>query len=124
MEEKQRRHRWTGEEIVRVLRRYLKEKVELSKVCEEAGCHPSQVLRWEKQFFEGGAKVFDRKPVERRQSREAEARAEALEKKVRQKDEVLAELMMEHVALKKKMDGEVFGGSGSPTTRGTRSSIS
>jgi transposase-like protein len=123
MEEKQTRHRWTGEEIVAVLRRYLKEKVELSKVCEEAGCHPSQVLRWEKQFFEGGAKVFDRKAAEPREVERWKERAEAAERKVRRKDEVLAELMEEHVALKKTAGGP-SGASGSPTMSGTKSWIS
>ena len=120
MDEKQKRHRWTGSEIVAVLRRYWKDKVELSKVCEEAGCHPSQVLRWEKQIFEGGAKVFDRKPVENRVAEKFEQRAEELEQKVRRKDEVLAELMEEHVALKKTFGGP-SSASGSRTTSGTRS---
>lgn len=123
MDEKQKRHRWTGTEIVAVLRRYWKDKVELSKVCEEAGCHPSQVLRWEKQFFDGGAKVFDRKAAEPREVGRWKERAEAAEQKVRRKDEVLAELMEEHVALKKTFGGP-SGAGGLSTTSGTRSSIS
>ena len=120
MAEKQTRKRWTGEEIVGLLRRYLKDRRELSQVCEEAGCHPSQVLRWEKQFFDGGAKVFDRKRAEARQAEAARERVEALEQKVRRKDAVLAELMEEHVALKKK-SGDLCGANGSRTTSGTRS---
>jgi transposase-like protein len=123
MDEKQVRKRWSGEEIVGVLRRYLKEKVELSKLCEEVGCHPSQVFRWEKQLFEGGWKVFDRKPAENHAVRKIEQRAEELEKKLRRKDAVLAELMEEHVALKKTA-GDPSGVNGCLTTPATRSLIS
>ena len=123
MDEKQKRHRWTGEEIVAVLRRYVKDKVELSTVCEETRCQPSQVLRWEKQFFAEGAKVFDRKPAENRAVQKIEQRAEELETKLRRKDAVLAELMEEHVALKKTFGGP-SGASGSPRMSGTRLSIS
>lgn len=49
-----------------------------------------------------------------------EQRAAELEKKLRRKDEVLAELMEEHVALKRTFRG-ASGASGSPTTSGTRS---
>lgn len=123
MSEKQARKRWTGEEIVAVIRRHLVEKVDLSKVCEEAGCHPSQVFKWEKQFFEGGAKVFDRKTGETREAQKLRERAEELEKKLRRKDAVLAELMEEHVALKKTA-GATFISNGSPTTSATRPLIS
>jgi transposase-like protein len=123
MDEQRKRKRWTGEEIVTVIRRHLVDKVELSKLCEETGCCPSQVFRWEKQFFEGGAKVFDRKPAETREIERWKARAETAEQKVHQKDAVLAELMIEHVILKKKA-GDPSGSSGSPTTPGTKSLIS
>jgi len=46
-----------------------------------------------------------------------------LEKKIQTKDEVLAERMAEHVALKKTL-GELCPGSGFRTRRGTRSWIS
>ena len=120
MEEKQTRKRWTGEEIVAIIRRHFVDKVELSKLCEEARCCPSQVFRWEKQFFDGGAKVFDRKPVETREVQKLQQHAEELEKKLRRKDEVLAELMEEHVTLKKK-SGDPSGAVGFLTTFATRS---
>jgi len=123
MDEKQKRKRWTGEEIVAVIRRYLVDKVELSKLCEEMGCCPSQVFRWEKQFFDAGAQVFDRKPADSREIAKSQQRAEDLEKKLQQKNEVLAELMIEHVILKKKT-GDTSGTGGSPTTPGTKSLIS
>lgn len=122
MDEKQTRKNWTGEEIMEVLRRYLVERLELSKVCEETGCCPSQVYRWQKLVFAAGGNLFNHKRSSEREEEKQRGRVEELEKKLRQKDEVLAELMMEHVLLKKK-NGDRCDSNGSPRTRGTMSSI-
>jgi hypothetical protein len=55
----------------------------------------------QKDFFENGAAAFQAKERPARQVEEKQKRIESLEKKVQSKDEVLAELMAEHVALKK-----------------------
>jgi transposase len=57
--------------------------------------------RWQKEFFEKGAAAFQTSERPRRQAEEKQKRIEFLEKKVQTKDEVLAELMAEHIALKK-----------------------
>src|SRR5437588_7700367 len=59
--------------------------------------------RWQKEFFENGAAAFQATERPRRQVEEKQKRIEFLEKKVQTKDEVLAELMAEHVALKKTL---------------------
>lgn len=120
---KEKRKRWTGSEIMEVLRRVLVEREEISKVCEETGCHPSQVYRRQKQLMEGGAKVFEKQEKNDRELGEAKKKEQELSQKLRRKDEVLAELMEEHVRLKKN-SGEDSGGSGSNTGRGTKSWIS
>jgi transposase-like protein len=55
---KERRH-FTGQEKVAILRRHLVEKVPVSDLCEEHGLHPTVFYRWQKDFFEHGAVVFD-----------------------------------------------------------------
>jgi transposase-like protein len=102
MEGKQRR--LTAEEKVRVMKRHLVDKVPVSALCEEHGFQPTQFYQWQKQFFENGAAAFERQSP-KRERREAE-RIEALEAKLRRKDEVLSELLEEHVALKKSL-GEI-----------------
>ena len=57
--------------------------------------------RWQKEFFENGAAAFQTKDHSRRQPEQG--RIERLEKKIQTKDEVLAELMAEHIALKKSL---------------------
>jgi len=99
-----KRKRFGAEEKVKVLRRHLVDKVAVSEVCEEYGIAPTVFYRWQKQLFENGAAAFERSSP-KKDRREAE-RVEALESKIRKKDEVLAELMEEHVALKKSL-GEI-----------------
>ena len=65
------------------------------------GLQPTVFYRWQKEFFENGAAAFDQKRPTN-QSAEQE-RVAYLEKKIRTKDEVLAELMAEHVSLKKEV---------------------
>ena len=73
----------------------------VSALCDELGLQPTVFYRWQKEFFENGAAAFQAKA---RASAQAEqARIEYLEKKIQRKDEVLAELMGEHVALKKSL---------------------
>jgi transposase-like protein len=99
---KERKH-YTAEEKVAVLRRHLVDKVPVSDLCEEEGLQPTVFYRWQKEFFENGAAAF--RPQERphRQVEEKQKRIEFLEKKMQTKDEVLAELLAEHVALKKSL---------------------
>jgi transposase-like protein len=106
MGETRRKKRWKPVEITAILRRVLVDKVEVSKVCEETGCCPSQVYRWQKQLFDQGGQVFERSNGSAdRKTKALAAKAEALEAKLRRKDEVLSELMEEHVALKKTLGG-------------------
>ena len=59
--------------------------------------------RWQKEFFENGAAAFQTPERPSHQAEEKQKRIEFLEKKVQTKDEVLAELMAEHIALKKSL---------------------
>ena len=97
---KERKH-YTAEEKVGILRRHLLDKVPVSDLCEELSLQPTVFYRWQKEFFENGAAAFQAKA---RSDHQAEKdRIEFLEKKIQRKDEVLAELMSEHIALKKEL---------------------
>jgi transposase len=99
---KERKH-YTSEEKVTILRRHLLDKIPVSDLCEELGLQPTVFYRWQKEFFENGASAFQSKQRPTRQVEEKQKRIEFLEKKVQTKDEVLAELMAEHIALKKSL---------------------
>ena len=101
MDNERKRH--TPEEKVAILRRHLVDKVPVSTLCDEHQIHPTVFYRWLKQFFENGAAAFGPAP---RVDKQAEQRIAFLQAKLKKKDEVLAELMEEHVALKKSL-GEI-----------------
>ena len=77
------------------------EQEQVSKLCDELGLAPTAFYRWHKEFFENGAAAFQSKARANHQAEQE--RIEYLEKKIQRKDEVLAELMEEHVALKKSL---------------------
>lgn len=96
---RERRH-FSADQKVAMLRRHLIEKVPVSKLCEEAGVAPNLFYRWQDQLFQNGVAALEfKRQGERVQE---QARVQKLENKLRQKDEVLAELMTEHIALKKQ----------------------
>lgn len=101
---KDTRKKWSSEEIIRIVRRTLLDREEISKVCEDEGCQPSQVYKWQATLFAEGAVVFARKSSSGRKERlEERARIETLEEKLQKKNEVLSELLEEHVELKKSL---------------------
>src|SRR6266436_515052 len=96
---KKQRKYYTPEEKVAILRRHLLEKEPISKLCNGVGLQPTVFYRWQKEFFENGAAAFEQKAPPNHSA--DQERIACLEKKIQAKDEVLAELMAEHVALKK-----------------------
>lgn len=97
---KERRH-WSAEEKTKLLRRHLIERVPISKICEEARLAPSLLHRWQEQLFVNAALALEGKRGPERNK--DQQRIERLEQKIQQNNEVLAELMAEHVALKKEL---------------------
>lgn len=98
----QRRH-FTGSQKLAILREHLLEKLPLSEVCRKHDIQPTLFYLWQKKLFEDGAAVFESKAATTRQQAAEEKKLAAIEDKLNQKNEVLAELMGEHVALKKKL---------------------
>ena len=96
---KKQRKQYAPEEKVAILRRHLLEKEPISQLCDEVGLQPTVFYRWQKEFFENGAAAFEQRPTNHSGEHE---RIAYLQKKIQTKDEVLAELMAEHVALKKE----------------------
>ena len=97
--ESQKRKHVSGDQKVAILKRYLVDKTPISDLCDEYGIQPSQVYQWQKVLFENGAAAFER--TGRRVEDANQRKVAALEAKLQQKNEVIAELMQEHVQLKK-----------------------
>ena len=98
------RRNFTGSEKVAILKRHLVENVPVSDLCEEYKLNPNLFYRWQREFFENGAAAFD-KPSSKQKSKEdaKDQKIANLEAKLQRKNEVLSELMEEHVQLKKDL---------------------
>lgn len=99
-----KRKRYTAEEKIQILRDILEDGKPLSTVADTYGVHPNNILNWRKQLLEGGARLFQIRRTDIATKAE-ERKAAALEAKIKQKDEVIAELAEELLALKKKNSG-------------------
>ena len=84
-----------------ILKKHLVEGVSLSDLCDQYGLHPSMFYRWQKELFEKGNLVFQQSKDS--ETRRLEKKVSKLEQKLTQKNEVLSELMEEHIQLKKKL---------------------
>src|SRR5262249_6196119 len=100
----QSRRHFTAQEKVAILRRHLLEKTPISDLCDQLGLNPTLFYRWQKEFFENGAAAFANSGRRRQAEDDAKDRTiAALQDKLQRKNEVLAELMEEHVQLKKEL---------------------
>ena len=101
---RRQRRNFCGSEKTAILREHLIDRVPVSEVCDKHGLNPTLFYQWQKKLFEEGAVVFEQPRAQSNRQKAAEARRiEALEAKMKEKNEVLAELMGEHVALKKTL---------------------
>ena len=100
------RRQFSPEEKVQLLKRRLVDGEEISRLCEEYKIQPTQFYQWQKEFFERGAAAFERPKTSNKAQSNAERRVAELEAKLAKKNEVLGELMEEHIQLKKNL-GEI-----------------
>lgn len=99
--ERTRRH-FSGEEKVKILREHLLDQIPISQICEKHQIQPTLFYAWQKTFFENGTAAFERQPSHSRVSLDQKKIAQ-LEQKLQRKDEVMAELLTEHIILKKSL---------------------
>src|SRR5262249_40547237 len=98
-----RRH-FTAEQKVALLRLHLLENKPVSDICQEHNLGVALFYLWQKQFFDNGSAAFEKSDKRRKADADAKDRKiVALEEKLQRKNEVLSELMEEHVQLKKEL---------------------
>lgn len=100
---RQRRH-FSPEQKVALLRLHLLEMKPISDICQENNIAVNLFYLWQKQFFENGTAAFETTSKSRKGEENAkDLKIVALEEKLQRKNEVLAELLEEHVQLKKSL---------------------
>jgi len=98
---KKTRKRLPVQEKAAILRLHLLEHTPVSDLCDKHCIHPTMFYRWQKELFENAAAALD--PRSRRPSDAKDRRIVLLEQKLQRKNEVLSELMEEHMNLKKEL---------------------
>jgi transposase-like protein len=96
------------EKKVAIVREHLIDHVPVSDICDKYAIHPKQYYTWQKQLFENATACFERKKNgsnARRQEDSQQQRIDELEARIQSKNEVVAELLEEHVKLKKASGG-------------------
>lgn len=107
MTKKERKYR-SNEEKVAIIREHLLEGVAISEVCQKHGIPPSLYYKWQKELFENGSLAFGPKGTKKEspaasEEKKLKRKVDQLEAKLRQREEVVSELMTDHLALKKRL---------------------
>jgi transposase len=100
---KQERRHFAAAEKAAILREHLLDKVPVSDLCDKHGLHPTVFYRWQKELFENAAAAFQSPARPDQGQKTLRTKVAQLEEKLAHKDEVIAEIMQDHVALKKKL---------------------
>ena len=100
---RQKRRRFSADEKLNAVRRHLIDKVPISDLCDELGLQPTQIYQWQKQLFDNGGGAFDKPGQKSKQDDAKDREIQTLKSKIQTKNEVVAELLEEHVQLKKEL---------------------
>lgn len=98
---RKKRKNYTPAEKVRIVKEHLINGTPVSEICDQHQLQPTVFYRWQQQLFENGAAAFQSE--QNREISKLKRQIDQLEEKVAKKNEVLGELMEEHVALKKSL---------------------
>jgi len=101
--EKRTRRNFTSKEKTALLKEHLLKGREISNICEEHDIEPRLFYKWREEFFLLSENVFDHKPAVSPKISKLEERVKELDQKLSKKNEVVSELMEEHLELKKKL---------------------
>lgn len=91
------RRNFTPEQKSAAVIRHLQDGVPVSRICDELDIHPNQFYDWKKQALESLSGAFERKKTPRDDARK-KRELEQLQDKLSKKDEVIAELLTDHIA--------------------------
>lgn len=93
----------TAETKAEILRELLENQVPAADLSERYGVNVNSIYNWRKQLFEAAADIFSAK--HERASEKEQAATARLEEQLQKKDTLIAELVQDNIALKKKSNG-------------------
>lgn len=95
--------RYTAQQKVEILREHLTNNVPIPVLCECYGFSPQVFQIWKKQLFEGALDTFSKPKGTDKES----IRIEHLERKLKDRDGLISELVSENMRLKKNLNGDL-----------------
>jgi transposase len=101
---RQSRRHFSTSQKAQIVRRHVSGKEPVSNLADEFGLQPSQIHTWVKQVLDQAERAFEHttgRPPRIEQIKDR--KIEHLQAKLAQKNEVIAELMEDHVKLKKEL---------------------
>lgn len=98
---KSEKRRFTAEFKVQVLREHLENQVSVAKICEQYNLNPNLFYLWKKELFAGALERFSNKST----GNSDQQKLNNLEKKLKDKDSLISEIVEDNLRLKKKLNG-------------------
>jgi transposase-like protein len=99
------RRQFTPEQKMIILRELLEEKVPISQLAEKYQIHTNDIYNWKKKLFESASDIFSNSKQKNNKT-ESEEKIQALEEKLKKRDEAISYLLQDNIELKKSIDGE------------------
>jgi transposase-like protein len=99
----QTRRSFTAGQKAAIVRRHLADKVPVSDLADEFDVQPSQIHAWVNQVLAQAERAFERGAGRSQVDSAKDRKITQLQEKLAGKNEVIAELMQEHVQLKKEI---------------------
>lgn len=95
------RRNFTSEDKAQIVLSHLQDGKSVSDICDQFGITPPQFYEWKKQAFANLTKVFTKENS--REIKQSEQKIASLESETIRQNSVIAELLHEHLKLKKKL---------------------
>jgi len=91
------RRTFTAEEKVKILREHFEHDKSVAEICEAYRLSPKLFYDWKKAFFENAVQVFNKRVSKKKEQKQLES----LETRLKDRNEIIAELLQENIKLKK-----------------------
>lgn len=98
---KQKRRHFTPQQKAQAVLRHVQDGVRVSQLCDELKIHPNVFYKWHKQAMSNLASAFERD--DQASANRQQRKLQSLENELQRKDSVIAELLSEHIMLKKSL---------------------
>lgn len=89
-----------------ILRELLENQTPISQLAEKYQVYVNDIYNWRKKLFEQAAEdIFSSKP--KQNASKQQEKEQRLANKIKEKDEIIAELVYENITLKKTFNGQI-----------------